>query len=128
MKSSSSAKLIAAAALAVAGFGAVSTAHARSDVYFTVGVQPNYYVEPAPVYVRPRPVYVAPRPVYVAPQPVYEQYGYENDRGWRHDAYRSDHRGWYGDHQRRRFGPYGDRDGDGIVNRQDRFPDNPYRY
>ena len=144
MKSSISGKFVAAAALAVAGFGAASAAHARSDVYFSIGLQgaPAYY-EPAPVYVQPRQVYVAPRQVYVQPQPVYQQYGDEDDRGWRHAEYRAynwERRGHHGDRFARRFGPYGDldrdgimnrddrdRDGDGVRNRHDRFPDDPYR-
>lgn len=67
--------LAAAAALALGAFGAVSAAHAGSDLYFSVGVQgaPGYYSQPAPVYVQPAPVYVQPRPVYVQPQPVYVQ-------------------------------------------------------
>ena len=74
MKSFIPAKFAAAAALAVVAFGAASAAHARSDVYFSIGVQaPGVYVEPVPVYVQPRPVYVEPRPVYVAPRPVYVQ-------------------------------------------------------
>ena len=109
MNPSISTKFVAAAALTLAAFGAASAAHARSDVYFSVGVQvPGVYVEPAPVYVRPLPVYVEPRPVYVAPRPVYVQppaYGgpvevyqrrgepaydsaydsaYEQERAWRH--------------------------------------------
>jgi hypothetical protein len=123
MKLSSSAKFAAAAALAVAAFGATSAAHARSDVYFSVGVQG------VPVYVEPAPVYVQPRPVYVQPQPVY--YG----NTWERSDYYRGHR------FARRHGPYGDldrdgianmddrdRDGDGVRNRHDRFPDNPYRY
>jgi hypothetical protein len=123
MKLSSPAKFAAAAALAVAAFGATSAAHARSDVYFSVGVQG------APVYVEPAPVYVQPRPVYVQPQPVY--YG----NSWERSDYYREHR------FARRHGPYGDldrdgianrddrdRDGDGVRNRHDRFPDDPYRY
>jgi len=130
MKRSLSVKFFAAAALAVAAAGVTSAAHARSDVYLSIGVQgaPVYY-EPAPVYVQPRPVYVQPQPVYVAPQPVYRY-----DDGWRY----RDH-----GHRRyaRRYGPYGDldrdgipnqddrdRDGDGVRNRYDHSPDNPYRY
>src|SRR5688572_19374353 len=81
MKPSLSTKVVAAAALAFAAIGATSAAHARSDVYFSVGVQgAPVYVSPAPVYLQPRPVYVqpapvyVPRPVYVQPQPVYGQY------------------------------------------------------
>jgi len=99
-------KFVAAAALAVAALGATSIAHARSDVYFSVGVQgAPVYVEPAPVYVQPQPVYVQPRPVYVQP-PVYtdpvEMYGarpcppaydasYEEERAWRRAEWRRRH-------------------------------------
>lgn len=106
MKSSLSAKLLAGAALAVAGFGAATAAHARSDVYFSIGLQgaPVYY-EPAPVYVEPQPVYVQPRRVYVAPPPVYVQpapiyyRSYEEERGWRRaewqrKQWRHHHRDW----------------------------------
>ena len=69
----------AAAALALAAVAGVSAAHARSDVYFSVGVQPApVYVQPQPVYVQPQPVYTQPvytqpRPVYTQPRPVYSQ-------------------------------------------------------
>jgi hypothetical protein len=104
MKSSSSFKFVVATVLAVAALGA-STAHARSDVYFSVGVQgAPVYVEPAPIYVQPRPVYVQPRPVYVQPpvytapvevyvrpnQPVYD-YSYEDERAWRRAEWRRRH-------------------------------------
>ena len=76
MKLCLSTKYLAAAALAVAGFGAASAAHARSDLYFSIGLQgAPVYVEPAPVYVQPRPVYVQP-PVYEQPRPAYSQPGY----------------------------------------------------
>ena len=141
MKRITSAKFLAATAVAVGAFVAASAAHARSDVYFSIGVQPEpVYVQPAPVYVQPRPVYVEPRPVYVAPRPVYVQPQpvYEQAPVY-HGGY-----GGYGHEQRRwarRYGPYGDldrdgvmnqddrdRDGDGVRNRHDRFPDDPYRY
>ena len=66
-------KFLAASALALAAFGAASAAHARSDVYFSFGVQaaPGVYLEPAPVYVLPQPVYIQPRPVYQPPRAVY---------------------------------------------------------
>ncbi len=165
MKRSTFTKSLAAAGLVLGAIGAASTAHARSDVYFSVGVQsPGGYVQPAPVYVQPRPVYVAPRPVYVEPQPVYapDHHGrqrYDDHQG-RYDSHAWQRRGPYGDHDRdgianvydpdsprnqrrwaRPYGPYGDfdrdgvmnmddrdRDGDGIRNRHDRFPDDPYRY
>lgn len=158
MKSSFFNKFVGTA-LAVAAFGAASAAHARSDVYFSVGVQgmPLYF-EPAPVYVQPRPVYVQPRPVYVQPQPAYGHYRYDDGRRYYDQSW--ERRGPYGDHDRdgianihdpdsprnqrrlaRLYGPYGDldrdgimnqddrdRDGDGVRNRYDRFPDDPYRY
>lgn len=112
MKSFIRAKSLAAAALALGAFAGVSAAHARSDVYFSVGVQPapGVYVEPAPVYVQPPPVYVTPRPVYtqppvyVAPREVYVRpappaygygYGYDEERArraeWRHRYWRHHH-------------------------------------
>lgn len=66
-----------------------SSAHARSDVYWSVGVNgpgvtigatngpvvvaspPAYYYDPRPVVVRPAPVYVQRPPVVYAPQVVY---------------------------------------------------------
>ena len=96
---------------------------ARVDVGINIDVPGPYvrpapiYVEPQPVYVQPQPVYV-PRPVYVQPQPVYvqprpvviEQRGYHH--GWQH---RHGHGGRDWDH-------------DGVPNRFDRRPNNPYRY
>ena len=100
----------AAAALALAAVAGVSAAHARTDVYFSVGVQPaGVYVQPAPVYVQPQPVYTQPvftqprpvysqPPVYMAPQQIYVQpappvyvYGYEDERAWRRDEWRHRH-------------------------------------
>ncbi len=67
-------RFTAAAIVLVAGMGAVASAHARSDVNFSIGIQvPGVYVQPAPIYYQPEPVYVQPRPVYVQPQPVYVQ-------------------------------------------------------
>jgi hypothetical protein len=115
MKPSISIKLVAAAALAVAALGTASAAHARSDVYFSNGVQgAPVYAEPAPIYVQPQPVYVQPRPAHVRPRPVYmqppvyagpaEMYGaspfppaydadaaYEEERAWRHAEWRRRH-------------------------------------
>ena len=73
MKSLTRTRFLAAAALALGAFGAASTAHARSDVNFSVGFGGPVYLEPAPVYVQPRPVYVQPRPVYVQQEPMYSQ-------------------------------------------------------
>jgi hypothetical protein len=121
MKRLFSAKSIAVAALALGAVGAASAAHARSDVFFSIGV-PGAYVSNAPVYVQPQPYYVAP-PVYQYEQPAYYGNGYSNagvtyvyDQGHR--------RNWRND---RRHGAYGDYDHDGVPNRFDRAPANPYR-
>lgn len=150
MKHLISTKSLAAVALALGAIVAASSAQARSDVYFSIGVQvPGVYVQPMPVYVQPMPVYVQPRPYYApaphfyAPAPVYYQ-RYDNAR--RYGVQQWQGRGPYGDRDRdgianihdsgnqrnqwrqARFqGPHGDRDGDGVRNRQDRLPDNPNR-
>ena len=67
-------QLAAAAVLAIATLGAASSAHARSDVSFSIGINvPGAHVQVAPVYRHPQPVYVQPRPVYVQPRPVFAQ-------------------------------------------------------
>ena len=154
-------KLLATAAFTLGALVVASAAHARSDVYFSVGVQsPGFYMQPAPVYVQPPPVYM-PSPGY------YERFDderhYDNERHYenqrRFGGQYLERRGPYGDHDRdgianvwdpdsprnqwrqaRRFGPFGDldrdgirnqddrdRDGDGVRNRYDRVPNNPYR-
>ena len=58
---------LAAAALVLGTLAGASAAHARSDVYFSVGVQtPGVYVQSAPVYVQPRPVYTPNRATMAA--------------------------------------------------------------
>ncbi|MBA3774302.1 MAG: hypothetical protein H0X13_17980 [Ramlibacter sp.] len=121
-------KSFAAAAVVMGVFAAASAAHARSDVYFSIGLQsPGVYVQPQPVYVQPQPVYVQPQPVYVQPQPVYVQprpvyiapqpvYTPAPDYHSRHDGGRRDDASW------ERRGPYGDRDRDGIANVYDTDP------
>jgi hypothetical protein len=84
-------------------------AMARVDVGVNIGV-------PGPVYVQPQPVYVQPRPVYVQPRPYYVE---ERDHH---------HRRHYHKRQHHRVAPRHDRDGDGVPNRYDRRPNNPYRY
>jgi hypothetical protein len=121
MKRLFSAKTIAVAALALGAVGAASAAHARSDVFFSIAV-PGAYVSNAPVYA-PQPVYVAPQPVYVAPPVTYYDNGYNNGVTYVYE--RNHHRHWRHD---RRFGPFGDRDHDGVVNRYDRAPRNPHRW
>lgn len=119
MKRLISTQSLAAAAIAMGAFGAASAAHARSDVYFSIGVQsPGGYVQPAPVYVQPQPVYVHPR-AYVAPEPIYVRpVPRPYDQQWGYQGQHRDHYG-HGRHARR-FGPYGDYDRDGIANQYDR--------
>ncbi len=77
----SSSRLAVAAALLLVVLGAATSAHARSDVTFSIGIQvPGVYVQPAPVYAppprvfyQPAPVYTPPQRVYYQPQPVYVQ-------------------------------------------------------
>lgn len=78
-------------------------------------VQPGaVYVQPGPIYVQPGPAYVQPGPVYVQPRPIYREHWRERD--WRHG------------HGHGHGGRHWDRDGDGVPNRHDRRPHNPYRY
>lgn len=142
MKHLMSIKSFAAVAVALGAFAAASSAHARSDVYFSIGVQvPGVYVQPAHGYVQPRPSY-APAHGY------YQRF----DDGRRHHGQHFQRRGHGGGNiyhsggtrnqwsQARAYGPYGDldrdgvmnrrdrdRDGDGVRNRHDRRPDNPNR-
>ena len=109
---------------------ASAPAMARVDVDIQVGVPGGYiapapygppprylappaYVQPGPVYAQPGPVYVQPGPVYVQPGPVYVQ---------PRPVYREDWRHGHGGGRR------WDHDGDGVPNRHDRRPNNPYRY
>jgi len=156
MKHLISTQSLAAIALTLGAFAAASSAHARSDVTFSVGVQvPGIYVHPAPVYMHPAPVYVQPRPIYMPAPGHYGRY----DEGRRNDGQHWQGRGPYGDHDRdgianvyesggprdqwhqaRLYGPNGDLDrdgirnkwdrdidGDGVRNRYDRVPNNPNR-
>ncbi len=138
MKRLFSAKSLVVAAVALGAVGMASAAHARSDVSLSIGFNAPIgygYVQPAPVYVEPQPVYVEPQSYYVQPQ-VYVQprpvfYG---GGEWRHDEWRREqlrreeirreewrrHHGW--DHN-----GWADSDHDGVPNRFDRAPNNPYR-
>lgn len=130
-----SAKPLLAAAVAFAGLAAASAAHARSDVFVSIGVHaPFGYVQPAPVYVQPQPVYVEARPAYVYPQPVYVEpppaYVYPRPVYVQpHPIYLQPQPVYYGAprHHGRR-GHWRDHDHDGVPNRYDRAPHNPYRY
>lgn len=125
---SATTRVLAAAALVLGGLAAASTAHARSDVHFSIGVNlPGVYAQPAPVYYPSAPsYYVQPAPVYVQPAPVY--YGGRGPWGDRdrdgvpnaYDRYDNRH------HGRHHRGPRADADRDGVPNRYDRYPGNPY--
>lgn len=145
--------LFGAASAAHAGRGEVhlSVGVQPASSYY---VQPApVYVQPAPVYVQPRPVYVQPRPVYVQPAPYgYSRHDGWDDRRWQRRGPYGDRDGdgianvYDPDSPRNRrhgrmYGPWGDldrdgirniddrdRDGDGVRNRRDRAPENPYRY
>ena len=123
MKHLISIKSLAAVAVALGAFAAASSAQARSDVYFSIGVQtPGFYVQPAPVYVQPRSYY-APAPVY------YQRHDNGRHYGWQQQQYQQQRRGPHGDFDQDgiRNQQDRDRDGDGIRNRFDRFPNNPNR-
>jgi hypothetical protein len=114
----SGAVLWLAAAPAMAGVG----------VELNIGVPGLYaqpaYVQPAPVYVQEPRVYVESRTVYERPQSYYVEREYREDwrqRHWTDD--RGNRHGRSHDGYRGR----GDRDGDGVPNRYDRYPNNPYR-
>jgi hypothetical protein len=126
MKKFVSLRTLAAVAVVLGAAGVAASAHARSDVQFSIGINtPGAYVQPVPVY--PRSYYVQPAPVYVQPQPVYiQRSGAWGDRDRdgipnihdRHDNRRHGHGHGQGAHR--------DADRDGVPNRYDRAPTNPY--
>ena len=117
-------RFVAVAVLAVAALGAVSAAHAHSDVTWSIGINspgayvqpaPIYYPPPPPVYYQPRPVYVQPAPVYVPPRVVYTQppvYGYYNDGPDWHRAQWERRHNWQRHHHGYRDWDRDDRDWD----------------
>ncbi len=152
MKRTFSQRLIAAAVLIGAVLGTASVAHARPDVFVSIGLPglpglpvlvppplPRPFIRAEPVYVQTRPVYEAP-PVVVYERPWAPSYRYETerDRAWQHREWQR--REWERrQHQRNGWSHADrdhdgvpnrydrDRDGDGVPNRDDRNPDNPYR-
>ncbi|KQU89365.1 hypothetical protein ASC78_22150 [Variovorax sp. Root318D1] len=98
----------AAALLSLAALSAPAQAQAGGRF-----IQTQVYVVPAPPP-PPRHHY------YVAPPPPHHYYG---PRYSDHDRYEHRHRRW----EERRHGRR-DYDGDGVPNRYDRRPENPYRY
>jgi len=101
-------------ALAAAAATISTSAAAYTSVGVQIGVPATVYGQPVyapPVYpqaVYPQPVYVQPAAVAVYPPVVAH-------RAWARPAYIAA-RGWH------------DRAGDGVPNRYDRAPRDPYRY
>lgn len=132
-------------ALAVGTTLAIGTAPAMARVDFDISIGvPGVYVQPAPVYVEPAPVYVVPRPdyrhsypVYGHPEPIYNRpYSYYDqprlvyENGHRYRGRPPQHRPRHRDFDRDGVPNFrdGDRDGDGVSNRDDRRPNDRYRY
>jgi hypothetical protein len=128
-----SAKSLAVVALALGAVSLASSAQAHSDVQFSIGVQvPGLYLQSGPVYAHPRPIYM-PAPVYYEryeqPRQIYVPAPVYFDQGRRFGGHHWRGRGPYGDMDRDGISNRRDidRDGDGVGNRYDRMPDNPYR-
>ena len=101
-------------AAALAMFAAPAQARTDASIYLNFGgpayvaPQPYVYAQPGHYYQQPSYVYTQPGYVYTQPAPVYARPGHVH----------------YGQHR----GYRRDRDGDGVPNRFDRRPNNPYRY
>lgn len=128
-----SAKTLAIAAVAAGALAAASAAQASDRVNWSIGINvPGAYVQPAPVYYNPAPVYYNPAPVYYEPAPVYYESApvYVAPRSSYYvqsaPVYYSGAR-WNGHRPHHRNGAWGDADRDGVPNRFDRAPNNPYR-
>ncbi|MGR4870656.1 hypothetical protein ACIPRI_17555 [Variovorax sp. LARHSF232] len=118
---------VAGALVSLAALGGAAAANAQTFGHVSV----NIGLPTPPIAVmRPAPVVVAPHPqrVWGPPPQAHGHYGhqgrYGHDRGdyYRHgrgDGYYRDGRGYYATRW--------DRDGDGVPNRHDRRPHNPYR-
>ena len=115
---------VAGALVSLAALGGVSAANAQTFGHVSVNIGlpgpslPVHVVRPAPVVVAPVQRAWAPPPAYYG----HDRGHYRQDRGY----YRQD-RGYYRD-GRGYYGTRWDRDGDGVPNRHDRRPTNPYRY
>lgn len=112
-------RAIAGLLLALGGLAALQPAQARPDVQWAVTIGTPVYRGPVygtPVYLPAPPVYVQPAPViYAAPAYGYDDY----PERWR-PAPRHHH------HHHGRDG-YRDSDRDGVPDRWDRQPGNPWR-
>ena len=104
---------ITAAAAVGAAVMFAAPAQARTSVYLQIGTPAYVYPQPQYVYTQPSYVYTQPSYVYTQPAPVY----YYPSNGYYHAPRHHGRRHW----QR-------DSDGDGVPNRFDRRPHNPYRY
>jgi hypothetical protein len=113
-----SAKPVLAAAVAFAALAGATAAQARTDVALSIGI-PFGYAQPQPVYVQPQPVYVQPQSYYYESQPYYQPY-YQSA-----PVYVQPRVVHYNGHHRN--GAWRDADRDGVPNRYDRAPNNPYR-
>ena len=82
------AKAAAVAAIAFGSMGIAQAAHARTDVYFSLGVPAQAYVAPEPVYVSPPQVYSEPAQVYV--NPGYDDWRWRREQ-WRRAEWRREH-------------------------------------
>jgi hypothetical protein len=107
---------VAGALVSLAALGGATAANAQTFGHVSVNIG---LPMPSVAVMRPAPVVVAPHPQRVwGPAPAYHGRG--------NDHYRGD-RGYY--RQGRGYQPTRwDRDGDGVPNRQDSRPANPYRY
>ena len=98
-------RLAATTATVFVVLGVATSAHARNDVTFSIGIHvPGVYVQTAPVYTpppriiyQPRTVYVQPAPIYVQPRPVFVQppaYGvhYRSGPDWHRNQWDHGHR------------------------------------
>jgi len=146
MKHLISTKSIAAVAIALGAFTAASSAHAASDVHFTIGVSvPGIHAQLTPVHMQHRPIVTPVHGYFLG----FNDGRRDDGKQWqRHNPYSGHDRNGFASsvdprnrwHQPRSYGPYGDldrdgimnrhdsdRDGDGVRNRFDRLPDNPNR-
>ena len=109
-----------AAAIAASAALFAAPAQARTSINLSIGAAPYGYVQPGYVYTQPSYVYNQPAYVYTEPSYVYTQPSY---------VYSQPNYVYYGNNHGRHFnrGWSHDRDHDGVPNRFDRRPNNPYR-
>ncbi len=86
---------------------------------------PGYYTFEDGRYLWHGGAFVAARPGYAWRAAHWEQRG---DGSWYLQAGNWVRADGYAQYDNGRRGPYGDRDGDGVINRDDRYPRDPNRY